>query len=54
MNENLGSFFFFGTRVPYKVLEFMELEFHLNFFKELELMEFFFSFNFLVCYNSIV
>ena len=27
------------TRVPCKVLEFMELEFHLNFFKELEFHE---------------
>ena len=29
----------FGTRVPCEVLEFMELKFHLNFFKELEFKE---------------
>ena len=31
--------FFLGTQVPCKVLEFMELEFHLNFVKELEFHE---------------
>ena len=41
MNVDL-EFFFFGTRVPCKVLEFMELEFHLNFFKELEFQNFFY------------
>ena len=35
----LEKFFFFETRVPCEVLEFMELEFHLNFFKELEFHE---------------
>ena len=35
MNIDLGEFFFFflGTRVSCEVLEFMELEFHLNFFQ---------------------
>ena len=31
--------FFFGNRVSCKVLEFMELEFYLNFFKELQFYE---------------
>ena len=43
-NMDLEIFFFFffggsqvhGTRVPYKVLKFMELKFHLNFFHELK------------------
>ena len=32
-------FFFFEIRVPCEVLKFMELEFHLNFFKELKFHE---------------
>ena len=42
---NLEKIKFPGTRIPCKVLQFMELEFHLNVFKELEFQNFFF-FNF--------
>ena len=43
-----------GTRVPYKILKFMELKFHLNFFKELEFHEFEFQeFFYFLFFNSL-
>ena len=53
-NLDLGGKKNSGTRVPFKELEFMELKFHKNIFKELEFHNFFFFFKFSVRYNLIV